>query len=154
MVVTSHLPEVAFDMGSHHPAPVEKRVHYPAAAENPLGVLDALLVTYREQELSREALHRAQDVGRERFVREVMSPAGPVADPPRVDRFPHLQIDVDVASRSLKFWEGDMWKRRGAGRATGPFRVEALTTDAVERRAVDVVRRVVALDAIPAELDS
>ena len=60
---------------------------------------------------------------------------------------------MDITSRSLKFWEGDMWKRRGASRATGPVRLETQTMNAVERRALDVVRRVVALDAIPAELD-
>jgi len=198
MVVTSHLPEAAFFLGPH-PAAVEKWAHVldPAIAEDPLGALDVLLVTYREQETSREALQRAQDAERERFFREArdaleaivkpalwavahrlqrdggdgfvaeraaegrrsqritlwMSPEGPVADPPRVDRFPYLQIDVDVPTRSFKVWEGDMWNSRGASRATDPFTLETLTADGVERRAVNVLRRVVALDATPRELD-
>ena len=43
-----------------------------------------------------------------------------------------------------------------AGRPVGPrvpSRSRHRQMDAVERRALDVVRRVVALDAIPAELD-
>ena len=196
MVVTSHLPEAEFFLG---PAVVEKwaQVHDPAPDEDPLSAVDVLLVTYREQEASRESLQLSQDAERERFVREArdavetivkpalwavanrlqrdggdgfvteraaegrrsqritlwMSPEGPVADPPRVDRFPCLQIDVDVATRSLKVWEGDMWNSRGASRATDPLTLETLTADGVERRAVDVLRRVVALDATPKELD-
>jgi hypothetical protein len=198
MVVSSHLPEAEFFLGPH-PAEVAwwAHVHDPATAEDPLGAIDGLLVTYREQEASRGSLERAQDAERERFVRDArhavetvvkpalwavgrrlqrdggdgfiveraaegrisqritlwMSPQGPVADPPRVDRFPYLQIDVDVPSRSLKVWEGDMWNRRGASRATDPFTLETLTADGVERRAVDVLRRVVALAATPTELD-
>ena len=198
MVVTSHLPEAEFFLGPH-PAAVEKwsQVHDRATTEDPLGALDVLLVTYREQEAARESLQRAQDAERERFVREArhaleevvkpalravarrlqrcggdgfvaeraadgrrsqritlwMSPEGPVADSPRVDRFPYLQIDVDAPSRSLTVWEGDMWNRRGASRATDPFTLETLTVDGVVLRAIDVLRRVVALDATPTELD-
>ena len=198
MVVTSHLPEAEFFLGPH-PAAVEWWAHVrdPATAEDPLGAIDGLLVTYREQEASRESFRRAQDAERERFVRDArhaveaivkpalwavgrrlqrdggdgfiveraaegrrsqritlwMSPEGPVADPPRVDRCPYLQIDVDVASRSLKVWEGDMWNRRGASRATDPFTLETLTADGVKRRAVEVLRRVVARAATPTELD-
>lgn len=198
MVVTSHLPEAEFFLGPH-PAAVEKwaQAHDPATVEDPLGVLDVLLATYRKQESSRESLQRAQDAERERFVREAhhaletvvkpalwaiarrlqrdggdgviaeraaegrrhqritlwMSPEGPVADPPRVDRFPYLQIDLDVPSRSLKVWEGDMWERRGASRAADPFTLKTLTPHEVKRRAVDVMRRVVALDATPTDLE-
>ena len=78
-----------------------------------------------------------------------MSPEGPVADPPRVDRFPYLQIDLDVPSRSLKVWEGDMWERRGASRAADPFTLKTLTPHEVKRCAVERDGRVVALDATP-----
>ena len=198
MVVTSHLPEAEFFLGPH-PAAVQEwaHVHDPAIAEDPLGAIDVLLVTYREQEATRERLRRAQDAERERFVRDArhaietivkpalwavgrrlqrdggdgfiveraaegrrsqritlwMSPEGPVADPPRFDRFPYLQIDVDVPSRSLKVWEGEMWNQRGASRTTDPFTLETLTAEGVERRAVDVMRRVVALAALPTDLD-
>jgi hypothetical protein len=43
--------------------------------------------------------------------------------------FLYLQIDVDAPSCSLKVWEGDMWKRRGARRATDHFTLETLTAD-------------------------
>jgi hypothetical protein len=71
MVVTSHLPEAAFFLGPH-PAAIEKwaQVHDPAAAGDPLGAIDALLVTYREQKASRESLQRAQDAERERLLRK------------------------------------------------------------------------------------
>ncbi len=80
-----------------------------------------------------------------------LSPEGPLPDAPRVDRFPYIQIDVDVPARVFGVWEGDMWNRRGASRTTRPFTLETLTTDEVTKRAIGVLRRVVALDAPPVE---
>ena len=80
-----------------------------------------------------------------------MSPQGDLAEAPRVDRFPYLQLDVDVPSRAFKVWEGTMWHERGASRATESFTLETLSADSVTQRAIGVLRRVVALDARPLE---
>ena len=69
MVVSFHLPEAEFFLGPH-PAEVAwwAHVHDPATAEDPLGAIDGLLVTYREQEASRESL-RASARRRARAIR-------------------------------------------------------------------------------------
>ncbi len=72
-----------------------------------------------------------------------MSLEGPVAVPPRVDRNPHIQLEVDVAGRRITVWEGDMWRKLGASRRTEPFTLEQLTPESVLHRAVGVVRRTV-----------
>ena len=72
-----------------------------------------------------------------------MSLDGPVAVPPRVDRNPYIQLDVDVLWRRVTVWEGDMWHKLGASRRTEPFTLEELTTESVTERAVGVLRRTV-----------
>ena len=82
-----------------------------------------------------------------------MCPQGNIAEPPRIDRYPYFRIDVDVPNRMLPVWEGDMWNGHGASRPCEPFTLQTLTTDEVANRAIDVMRRVVAYDAVPMEVE-
>ena len=72
-----------------------------------------------------------------------MSLEGPVAVPPRVDRNPYIQLEVDVPWRRITVWEGDIWHKRGASRCTQPFTLDEVTTESVAARAVSVLRRAV-----------
>lgn len=72
-----------------------------------------------------------------------MSLDGAVADPPRQDRNPFLQIDVDVPNRRIKVWEGDMWEGRGTSRSTAPWHLDEITVDMVSGRIVGILRRAV-----------
>ena len=62
---------------------------------------------------------------------------------PRIDRHPYLQLDVDVLSRKVTVWEGDMWNKAGSSRRTEPFTLEQLTTEAITKRAIGILRRTV-----------
>ena len=70
-----------------------------------------------------------------------MSLEGPVVAPPRADRNPYIQLDVDVLWRRITVWEGDMWHKLGASRRTEAFALEELTTESVNQRAIGVLRR-------------
>lgn len=72
-----------------------------------------------------------------------MSLEGPVVVPPRVDRNPYIQLEVDVPWRRVTVWEGDMWHKLGASRRTEPFTLEQLTTESVRQRSVSLLRRTV-----------
>lgn len=72
-----------------------------------------------------------------------MSLAGPVTLPPRIDRNPYVQLEVDVPWRRITVWEGDMWHKRGASRSTEPLTPEEVTRQSVAARAVGVLRRTV-----------
>jgi hypothetical protein len=72
-----------------------------------------------------------------------MSLEGPVVVPPRVDQTPYVQFDVDVPWRRVTVWEGDMWNKLGASRATEPFTLDELTAQRVTQRAISVLRRAV-----------
>jgi hypothetical protein len=80
-----------------------------------------------------------------------MSLEGPVATPPRVDRNPYIQLEVDVPWRRVSVWEGDMWNNHGASRRTEPFSLEQVTTATVTQRTVQVLRRTVDLDKLTGE---
>ena len=79
-----------------------------------------------------------------------MSLEGAVVDP-RVDRYPYLQLDVDVLSRSVTVWEGDMWNKLGASRPTEPFTLEELTTESITQRAIAVLHRTVSHGVVARE---
>jgi hypothetical protein len=81
-----------------------------------------------------------------------MSPDGPVAVPPRMDRNPYIQLEVDVPWRRISVWEGDMWHKRGASRCTQPFTLGGVTTESVAARAVGVLRRTVSHGDPPVEV--
>ena len=70
-----------------------------------------------------------------------MSLEGPVVVPPRADRNPYIQLDIDVLWRRITVWEGDMWQKLGASRRTEPFCLDELTKDSVTQRTVGVLRR-------------
>ena len=70
-----------------------------------------------------------------------MSLEGPVVAPPRADRNPYIQLDVDVLWRRVTVWEGDVWDKLGTSRRTEPFALEELTTESVTQRAVGVLCR-------------
>lgn len=70
-----------------------------------------------------------------------MSLEGPVVVPPRADRNPYIQLDIDVLWRRITVWEGDMWHKLGASRRTEPFCLDELTKDSVTQRTVGVLRR-------------
>ncbi len=74
-----------------------------------------------------------------------MSLEGPVVGPPRPDRNPYIQLDVDVSGRRVTVWEGDVWHELGASRPTEPLSLEELTTENIVKRAVGVLRRAVNL---------
>ena len=74
-----------------------------------------------------------------------MSLEGPVVAPPRADRNPYIQLEIDVPGRRVTVWEGNMWHKLGASRPTEPFTLEELTTESLIQRAVGVLRRSVNL---------
>ena len=80
-----------------------------------------------------------------------MSLEGPVAVPPRVDRNPYIQLEVDVLWRRVTVWEGDMWHKLERAGVTEPFTLEELTTESVTERAVGVLRRTVSRGDLPKE---
>ncbi len=81
-----------------------------------------------------------------------MSLVGPVAVPPRVDRNPYIQLEVDVPWRRITVWEGDMWHKTGASRLTQPFTPEEVTTESVAARAVSALHRTVSRGDPPVEV--
>lgn len=81
-----------------------------------------------------------------------MSLGGPVVLPARVDRNPYIRLEVDVPSRLVTVWEGNMWHKLGASRPTEPFTLEQLTTESVTQRTVGVLRRTVNLGEISKEV--
>ena len=81
-----------------------------------------------------------------------MSPEGPVTVPPRIDRHPYIQLEVDVLWRTVAVWEGDMWHKRGASRCTESMTLEEVTTENVTARAVGMLRRTVNRGDPPGEV--
>ncbi len=76
----------------------------------------------------------------------------PVAVPPRVDRNPYIQFEVDVPWRHITVWEGDIWHKLGASRCTRPFTLDEVTTESVAAGAVSVLRRTVSRGDPPVEV--
>jgi hypothetical protein len=66
---------------------------------------------------------------------------GDVDDPPRQDRNPYLQLDIDVATRQVDVWEGDMREAQGSSRATSPWHLSEITADSVTDRVIDILKR-------------
>jgi hypothetical protein len=70
-----------------------------------------------------------------------MSLEGDVAERPRQDRNPYLQLDIDVATRRVDVWEGDMWEKQGSSRSTTPWQLSEITAQSVTQRVIDILRR-------------
>jgi hypothetical protein len=70
-----------------------------------------------------------------------MSLEGDLAGTPRQDRNPYLQLDIDVATRQVDVWEGDMWQKQGSSRATAPWHLSEITAGSVTLRAIDILKR-------------
>jgi hypothetical protein len=75
-----------------------------------------------------------------------MSLEGEVPVPGRQDGNPYFQIDLDVANRRFTIWEGDMWRKQGASRATTPWRLEEVTKSSVADPVVAILKRASAHD--------
>jgi hypothetical protein len=80
-----------------------------------------------------------------------MSLEGPVVAPPRTDRNPYIQLEIDVLGRRVTVWEGDMWHKRGASRRAEPLALEELTTESVIGRAVGALGRAVSHGSVTDE---
>ena len=59
----------------------------------------------------------------------------------RPDRFPYIQLDLDVPNRRFTVWEGDMWERQGSSRATDPLKLSDITGPVVTERVIAILRR-------------
>jgi hypothetical protein len=70
-----------------------------------------------------------------------MSLKGKITGTPRQDLNPYLQLDVDVEHRRIDVWEGDMWEREGTSRATSPWQLAEITSEAVTERVVGILER-------------
>jgi hypothetical protein len=70
-----------------------------------------------------------------------MSLDGDIAGAPRQDLNPYLQLDIDVATRRIDVWEGDMWEKQGSSRATSPWQLSEITAESVTHRVIDILRR-------------
>ena len=70
---------------------------------------------------------------------------------PRVDRYPYLQLDIDVRSRSATVLEGDMRNKLGASRPTEPFTLEELTAESITQRAIAILHRTVSHGVVARE---
>jgi hypothetical protein len=77
-----------------------------------------------------------------------MSLDGDVAGTPRQDRNPYLQFDIDVATRRVDVWEGDMWEKQGSSRPSSPLQLSEITAESVTRRAIDILRRAAGHDVV------
>jgi hypothetical protein len=78
-----------------------------------------------------------------------MSLDGDIAGTPRQDLNPYLQLDADVGRRRIDVWEGDVWVKEGASRATSPLRLGDVSTESVTTRILDILRRA-ATHGVPA----
>jgi len=78
-----------------------------------------------------------------------MSLDGNIAGTPRQDLNPYLQLDADVGRRRIDVWEGDMWEKEGASRATSPLELGDVSTESVTTRILDILRRA-ATHGVPA----
>jgi hypothetical protein len=78
-----------------------------------------------------------------------MSLDGDIAGTPRQDLNPYLQLDADVGRRRIDVWEGDMWEKEGASRATTPLELGDVSTESVTKRILDILRRA-ATHGVPA----
>lgn len=78
-----------------------------------------------------------------------MSLEGDIAGTPRQDLNPYLQLDADVGLRRIDVWEGDMWEKEGASRATSPLELGDVSTESVTTRILDILRRA-ATHGVPA----
>jgi hypothetical protein len=70
-----------------------------------------------------------------------MSLEGDIAGAPRQDLNPYLQLDIDVATRRIDVWEGDVWEKQGSSRATSPWQLSEITAESVTHRVIDILRR-------------
>jgi hypothetical protein len=70
----------------------------------------------------------------------------PVLDRP--DRFPYIQLDLDVPNRRFTVWEGDVWERQGASRATDPLELSDITGPVITERAIAILRRAASHDVL------
>ena len=59
----------------------------------------------------------------------------------RPDLYPYIRLDLDVPGRRFTVWEGDMWERQGASRATAPWGLTDITAPAVTERVVAILLR-------------
>jgi hypothetical protein len=66
----------------------------------------------------------------------------------RPDRYPYIRLDLDVANRRFTVWEGDMWERQGASRATGPWELRDITCPVVTERVIAILRRAASHDVL------
>ena len=64
-----------------------------------------------------------------------------VAELDRPDLYPYIRLDLDVPGRRFTVWEGDMWERQGASRATAPWGLTEITGPVVTERVVAILRR-------------
>jgi hypothetical protein len=77
-----------------------------------------------------------------------MSLEGEVANPPRQDRNPYLQLDLDAANEQVDVWEGDMWEKQGSSHVGKPWVLAEITTDSVTERIVAILRRSASHDVV------
>jgi hypothetical protein len=77
-----------------------------------------------------------------------MSLDGEVGTPAHQDGNPYLQLDVDVANRQIKVWEGDMWQKQGCSRAVDPWRLDRITAQTVTDQAIAILRRAASHDIV------
>lgn len=70
-----------------------------------------------------------------------MSLKGKISGPPRQDRNPYLQLDVDLAQRRIDVWEGDMWENSGVSRATSPWDLGDITPQKINRAVMRILDR-------------
>ena len=70
-----------------------------------------------------------------------MALEGDVSGTPRQDRNPYLQLDANVALRRADVWEGDMWQKQGASRATSPWELGEISPEVILERVVGILTR-------------
>jgi len=72
-----------------------------------------------------------------------MSISGKIADAPRLDRNPYLQLDANVAKQVVTVSEGDMWEGHGGNRSgpVGEWRLEEITPALVTHEVLEILRR-------------
>ena len=71
---------------------------------------------------------------------------GELTDLDRPDRYPYIQLDLDVGARRFNVWEGDMWERQGSSRATAPWDLSDITGPVVTERVIAILRRAASHD--------
>ena len=71
---------------------------------------------------------------------------GELTELDRPDRYPYIQLDLDVAARRFNVWEGDVWERQGSSRATAPWDLSDITGPVVTERVIGILRRAASHD--------